>query len=90
MPWCEREAGPGGWSVHRLHAWSELLTTHSASRPASQGRNPCCKVFFIIIIINSQEATSPGKRLQKLELEKCFCSLLDGVDLLGTLNMPYL
>lgn len=56
-------------------ARSEPPSAHSASRPASQGRNSCCKVFFIIII-NSQEVTSPGKRLQKQELEKCFVALL--------------
>lgn len=28
--------------------------------------------YFFIVIINLQEATSPGKRLQKLEPEKCF------------------
>lgn len=56
-------------------ARSGLPSTHGASTPASQGRNSCCKVFFIIII-NSQEATSPGQRLQKQELEKCFIALL--------------
>lgn len=54
------------------------------------GKKSVLQGIFFIIITNSQEATSPGKRLQKLVLEKCFVASWMEDDFLRTLNMPYL
>lgn len=63
-----------------------LKTCKSGNKSVLQGSF----FFFFIVITNSQEATSPGKRLQKLVLGKCFVASWMEADFLGTLNMPYL